>query len=85
MKTTTVMIVRVDSRKNHVSLISGIAIVDETQISNEDADALEEGVAYVQSVVGDVPIPALEIKEALWYYYFDREETVNWVMGMSDI
>lgn len=57
-------------------------LVDENELSNEDLDALEDGLAYVRSVVGDdCPVPDIEIKEALWYYYFDREETVNWVLG----
>lgn len=57
--------------------------MDESQLSNEDLEALEEGLAYVHSVVGDnLPVPDVEIKEALWYYYFDKEETVNWVVGM---
>lgn len=60
----------------------GDRIVDENELSNEDLDALEDGLAYVKSVVGDdCPVPDIEIKEALWYYYFDREETVNWVLG----
>ncbi|KAI8394258.1 uncharacterized protein BYT42DRAFT_487140 [Radiomyces spectabilis] len=55
--------------------------LDETQLSNEDLDNLEEGLSYIYSVVGEnVPVSATEIKEALWYYYFDREETVNWVL-----
>lgn len=56
--------------------------VDETEISNEDLDKLEDGLAYVYSVIGeDTILTATEIKEALWYYYFDREETINWALG----
>ena len=34
------------------------------------------------SVIGeDTILTAAEIKEALWYYYFDREETINWALG----
>ncbi|KAK4517031.1 uncharacterized protein ATC70_000359 [Mucor velutinosus] len=54
---------------------------DETEISNEDLDKLEDGLAYVYSVIGeDTILTATEIKEALWYYYFDREETINWTL-----
>lgn len=57
-------------------------IVDETEMSNEDLDKLDEGLAYVYSVIGeDTILSAAEIKEALWYYYFDREETIEWVLG----
>lgn len=57
-------------------------VVDETEISNEDLDKLEDGLAYVYSVIGeDTILTASEIKEALWYYYFDREETINWALG----
>ncbi|KAF1796536.1 hypothetical protein FB192DRAFT_1404960 [Mucor lusitanicus] len=56
--------------------------LDETEISNEDLDKLEDGLAYVYSVIGeDTILTASEIKEALWYYYFDREETINWALG----
>ncbi|KAI7870745.1 P-loop containing nucleoside triphosphate hydrolase protein [Spinellus fusiger] len=55
--------------------------LDEAQMSAEDLDALEDGLIYVYSVVGeDIPMTNVEIKEALWYYYFDREETVKWVL-----
>lgn len=58
------------------------SLVDDTEISNEDLDKLEDGLAYVYSVIGDDTIlTAAEIKEALWYYYFDREETINWALG----
>ncbi|EPB86051.1 hypothetical protein HMPREF1544_07127 [Mucor circinelloides 1006PhL] len=55
--------------------------LDEADISNEDLDKLEDGLAYVYSVIGeDTILTATEIKEALWYYYFDREETINWAL-----
>lgn len=58
--------------------------VDETEMSNEDLDKLDEGLAYVYSVIGDDTfLTAKEIKEALWYYYFDREETVEWALGIT--
>ncbi|CEP16060.1 hypothetical protein [Parasitella parasitica] len=56
--------------------------IDETEMSNEDLDKLDDGLAHVYSVIGDDTIlTAREIKEALWYYYFDREEAVNWALG----
>ncbi|ORZ18623.1 hypothetical protein BCR42DRAFT_307275, partial [Absidia repens] len=55
--------------------------LDESQLSNEDLDALEEGLDYVYGVIGtDIPLTDIEIKEALWYYYFDKDETVNWAL-----
>ncbi|KAI8087598.1 P-loop containing nucleoside triphosphate hydrolase protein [Gilbertella persicaria] len=55
--------------------------LDETQLSNEDMDKLDDGLAYVYSIIGyDTFLTAKEIKEALWYYYFDREETVDWAL-----
>ncbi|ORX51594.1 hypothetical protein DM01DRAFT_1270681, partial [Hesseltinella vesiculosa] len=55
---------------------------DESQLSNEDLEQLDEGLQYVYSVLGDdVPLTDVEIKEALWYYYFDKEETVDWALG----
>ncbi|KAG2202155.1 hypothetical protein INT46_005793 [Mucor plumbeus] len=57
--------------------------IDETEISNEDLDKLDDGLAYVYSIIGeDTILTAKEIKEALWYYYFDREETIDWALGM---
>lgn len=56
--------------------------MDEGDLNDEDRQELEDGLSYVRSVVGeDIGISDTEIKEALWYYYFDREETVNWVFG----
>ena len=57
--------------------------MDEGDLSQEDRANLADGLAHVLSVVGgdDIPVSDTEIKEALWYYYFDREETINWVIG----
>ncbi|KAL0094235.1 hypothetical protein F4703DRAFT_1006305 [Phycomyces blakesleeanus] len=56
--------------------------LDETELSNEDLEALDEGLSYVYSIVGDnCPLTDVEIKEALWYYYFDKEETINWAIS----
>ncbi|KAI8370105.1 hypothetical protein EDC96DRAFT_542875 [Choanephora cucurbitarum] len=54
---------------------------DEEQLSNEDLDKLDDGLDYVYSVIGyDTFLTAREIKEALWNFYFDREETVDWAL-----
>jgi hypothetical protein len=51
-------------------------------MSNEDLNKLDEGLAYVYSVIGDDTIlSAAEIKEALWHYFFDTEETIEWALG----
>jgi hypothetical protein len=51
-------------------------------MTNEDLDKLDDGLAYVYSVIGeDTILTAKEIKEALWYYFFDREETIEWALG----
>ena len=57
--------------------------MDETDLSEKDRIELADGLAHVLSVIGneDIPVSDMEIKEALWYYYFDREETVQWVIG----
>ncbi|KAG0171990.1 hypothetical protein DFQ30_011427 [Apophysomyces sp. BC1015] len=56
-------------------------IVDETELTAEDLEALEDGLSYVRGVIEDSGfISDVEIKEALWFYYFDREETVNYLL-----
>lgn len=56
--------------------------MDEGDLNDEDRQELENGLSHVRNIVGeDIGISDTEIKEALWYYYFDREETVNWVFG----
>lgn len=51
-------------------------------MSNEDLDKLDEGLVFICSVIGeDTVLSAKEIKEALWYYYFDREQTLEWALG----
>ncbi|KAI8975254.1 hypothetical protein BDF20DRAFT_836672 [Mycotypha africana] len=54
---------------------------NEDELSNEDLDKLDEGLAYVYSVIGDDTfLTAKEIREALWEFYFDKEETVEWAL-----
>ncbi|KAI7888654.1 uncharacterized protein EV154DRAFT_566141 [Mucor mucedo] len=55
--------------------------IDETEMSNEDLDKLDDGLAYIHSIIGeDSFLTAKEIKEALWYYFFDKEETLEWAL-----
>lgn len=38
----------------------------------------------VRQVLGDTPgIKDAEIKETLWYYYFDVEQTISWLLSNS--
>ncbi|KAI8326916.1 P-loop containing nucleoside triphosphate hydrolase protein [Blakeslea trispora] len=54
---------------------------DEEQLSNEDLDRLDDGLDYVYGVIGyDTFLTAREIKEALWNFYFDQEQTVDWAL-----
>lgn len=51
-------------------------------MTNEDLDKLDEGLAYIYTIIGeDTVLTAKEIKEALWYYFFDKEETLEWALG----
>jgi hypothetical protein len=43
---------------------------------------LEERLIEVRQLLGDQHnIPDKEIRETLWYYYFDLEKTVAWLLG----
>lgn len=54
------------------------------ELSEEDRAAMDEGVAHVYSVIGDDTSISLQtIQDTLWYYYFDKEETVNFLLGKS--
>jgi hypothetical protein len=36
----------------------------------------------VRQILGDTPgIKDSEIKETLWYYYFDVEQTISWLLS----
>ncbi|KAI8353367.1 hypothetical protein BD560DRAFT_336670 [Blakeslea trispora] len=59
---------------------------DEEQLSNEDLDRLDDGLDYVYGVIGyDTFLTAREIKEALWNFYFDQEQTVDWALGNTHL
>lgn len=52
-------------------------------MTEEDRAAMDDGVAHVYSVIGDDTSISLQtIQETLWYYYFDKEESVNFLLGM---
>jgi HBS1 N-terminus len=54
-------------------------------MSEEDRTAMDEGVAHIYSVIGDDASVSLQtIQETLWYYYFDKEESVNFILGILD-
>jgi hypothetical protein len=55
---------------------------DMDELSAEDRAAMDEGVAHVYSIIGeDTSISLQAIQDSLWYYYFDKEETVNFLLG----
>lgn len=55
--------------------------MNENELSNEDLDRLDEGLSAVLDVIGDTSyISDKEIREALWYYYFNIEETIEWAL-----
>ena len=40
----------------------------------------------VRQILGDTPgINDSEIKETLWYYYFDVEQTISWLLSTGFI
>lgn len=56
--------------------------MDETELTNEELDLLDEGLDYIQSVIGqDSVLSSRQIKESLWYYYLNKEETLEWALG----
>jgi hypothetical protein len=46
------------------------------------AEQLETGLAQVRSVLGEssVQFSDKEIKETIWYYYFDTEKAIDWLL-----
>jgi len=57
--------------------------VDLSEMSEEDRAAMDEGVAHIYSIIGDDTSVSLQtIQETLWYYYFDKEESVNFILGI---
>lgn len=47
---------------------------------------MEKKLAEVQQRLGTRPgLQEAEIKETLWYYYFDVNETVGWLAGGSPL
>ncbi|ORE07289.1 hypothetical protein BCV72DRAFT_304709 [Rhizopus microsporus var. microsporus] len=59
---------------------------DESQLTNEDLDLLYEGLDYIHDAVGKNDVLSdRQIKETLWYYYFNKEDTLDWALGIYDI
>lgn len=55
---------------------------DESEpITDEQREQLATGVARVQSVLDGVEIPRAEIEETLWYYYFDVEKSIEYLLS----
>jgi len=45
---------------------------------------LETRLSEVRELLGEQHnIPDQEIRETLWYYYFDLEKTVAWLLGST--
>lgn len=44
-------------------------------------DQLYSGLADIRESIPDTVASDREIKDALWYYYFDVEKSLNWVLG----
>ncbi|CEG65079.1 hypothetical protein RMATCC62417_01943 [Rhizopus microsporus] len=60
--------------------------VDESQLTNEDLDLLYEGLDYIHDAIGKNDVLSdRQIKETLWYYYFNKEDTLDWALGICDI
>ncbi|KAJ2056623.1 hypothetical protein GGI17_006099 [Coemansia sp. S146] len=57
------------------------AIYDELQdVSEEDQARLIKGIEAVRCAIGpETGIEDREIKESLWYYFFDEEATIAWL------
>ena len=57
-------------------------------MSAEDQASMREGVAAVREVLGGdgtegAGVTTKEIEESLWYYYFDVEKTVAYLLSES--
>ncbi|KAF0409678.1 P-loop containing nucleoside triphosphate hydrolase protein [Gigaspora margarita] len=47
-------------------------------------EQMEEGKIKVKSIIGQVEgITDKDIEETLWYYYFDTEKTINWLLDKA--
>ncbi|KAI9244416.1 hypothetical protein BY458DRAFT_107661 [Sporodiniella umbellata] len=55
--------------------------LDESELTNEELDLLDEGLEYIEGVIGlSSGLSSQQIKESLWYYYLDKEETLAWAL-----
>ena len=52
-------------------------------MSEEDKQQMERATKKVRDVLGsDVMISDKDIQDSLWYYFYDVEKTVNYILGM---
>ncbi|KAI8992413.1 hypothetical protein BDB01DRAFT_431609 [Pilobolus umbonatus] len=56
--------------------------LDDSEMTDEEWNKLQEGYAYIRSIIGENSLLSEdEIKESLWYNYFDKEQTLQWALG----
>ncbi|KAG8716321.1 Hsp70 suppressor, GTPase facilitates ribosomal subunit dissociation [Ceratobasidium sp. 423] len=56
---------------------------EDEEMTGEQKDQMATGLAQVRSVLGDKDesgIDDKQIKDALWEYYFDVEQTISWLL-----
>lgn len=59
-----------------------IGCVCDTDMDPEQRAQMESGVESVQAMLGpDSPITETQIRDALWNFYFDIEESVTFLLG----
>ncbi|RKP04881.1 HBS1 N-terminus-domain-containing protein [Thamnocephalis sphaerospora] len=52
------------------------------ELNDEQEEEMQVAVAQVRSVLGeDAPVTEKSIRSALWYYYFDVDDSVAWLLG----
>ena len=53
------------------------------EMSEEDKQQMERATKKVRDVLGsDVMVSDKDIQDSLWYYFYDVEKTVNYILGM---
>ncbi|KAL1915350.1 uncharacterized protein VTP21DRAFT_6808 [Calcarisporiella thermophila] len=54
---------------------------DLDDLTEEEYAQMQDGIAYIQSILPeDSHVPVKEIEDTLWYYYFDKEQSANWIL-----
>ncbi|KAG9302906.1 hypothetical protein G9A89_022322 [Geosiphon pyriformis] len=57
---------------------------DFAEMTNEEKAQMEVGLREVKAIIGDnTGITDKEIEDSLWYYYFDSQKTINWLLDQS--